>query len=295
MDNIGYYPGCSLLGTAKEYEQSIRHVFSKLGINLIEVDDWSCCGATSAHATNHLLSVALPMRNIILAKKQGLKSLFIPCAACYNRFVVARYEIENRPELRKKIEDVLEEKIETDIEILNMIEMFQRIDRELFLSKRQRDLKGLKVAAYYGCLLVRPNGVTGFDDPEMPSAMEDVVRLTGAETVDWNFKVECCGASHSITNMTVVTTLSKRIIDDAVENGAEAIIVACPMCHSNLDMRQRNIAKMDSQHKSIPIFYLSELVGFSMGIDKEDLGLSLHFIDTESVLARFSTAIVAKE
>ncbi len=125
--------------------------------------------------------------------------------------------------------------------------------------------------------------------------MEDIIKLTGAEPINWNFKVECCGASHSLTNTNVVVTLSKRIIDDAVENGAEAIIVACPMCHSNLDMRQRNISKMDSQHKNIPILYLSELIGLSLGIDRESLGLNLHFVDTESVLSRFSTALVAKE
>ncbi|MCX7959899.1 MAG: CoB--CoM heterodisulfide reductase iron-sulfur subunit B family protein, partial [Deltaproteobacteria bacterium] len=228
--NIGYYPGCSLTGTAKEYDQSIRRVFSELGINLTELDDWSCCGATSAHATNHLLSVALPARNLNLAKKQGLKEIFIPCAACYNRFVVAKYEMENNPEFKKKVENVLEEKIETDVNIINMVEMFQRIDKELILAKRQKELKGLKVAAYYGCLLVRPNSITGFDDAEMPVSMEDIIRLTGAEPVEWNFKVECCGASHSITNLNVVLSLSKRIIDDAADCGAEAIVVACPMC-----------------------------------------------------------------
>lgn len=293
--DIGYYPGCSLMGTAKEYDQSIRRVFSELGINLVELDDWSCCGATSAHATNHLLSVALPARNLSLAKKQGLNEIFIPCAACYNRFIVAKYEMEKNPELKKRVEDIIEEKVDTDIRIVNMVEMFQRVDKELILAKRQKELKGFKVAAYYGCLLVRPNSITQFDDAEMPTSMEEIIKLTGAEPVDWNFKVECCGASHSITNLNVVLTLSKRIIDDAAENGAEAIIVACPMCHSNLDMRQRNISKIDSQHKSMPILYLSELIGLSLGLDKESLGLGLHFTDTEPILSRFSTAIVAKE
>ncbi len=293
--DIGYYPGCSLSGTAKEYGQSIRKVLSELNVNLVEIEDWSCCGATSAHATNHLLSVALPERNINLAISQGLKELFIPCAACYNRFIVAGYELEHNQELKGKVEEILEERVSTDIQLINMIEMFQRIDRELILGKKKRDLKGFKVAAYYGCLLVRPHSITNFDDAEMPGSMEDIIKLTGAEPVDWNFKVECCGASHSITNTDIVIELSKRIINDAIDNGAEAIIVACPMCHSNLDMRQRNIAKSDSQHKNIPVLYLSELVGISLGFDSETLGLNLHFIDTETVLSRFSTAIIAKE
>ncbi|MGC8928424.1 MAG: CoB--CoM heterodisulfide reductase iron-sulfur subunit B family protein [Myxococcota bacterium] len=293
--DIGYYPGCSLTGTAKEYDQSIRRVFSELGINLIEIEDWSCCGATSAHATNHILSIALPARNINIAKRQGLGEIFIPCAACYNRFVVAKYEIENNLDIRKKVEEILEDKVETDVKIINMIEMFMKIGKDHLMAKRIKELKGLKVAAYYGCLLVRPPDVTQFDDAEMPTSMEEIIRLTGAEPVDWNFKIECCGASHSITNTNVVVTLSKKIIDDAVENGAEAIIVACPMCHSNLDMRQRNISKEFAEHRNVPIFYLSELIGLSMGLGKESLGLNLHFIDTESVLSRFSTAIVAKE
>lgn len=293
--DIGYYPGCSLTGTAKEYDQSIRAVFSKLDVNLVEIDDWSCCGATSAHATNHLLSIALPARNLNIAKKQGLSEIFIPCAACYNRFVVAKYEIENHPDIKAQIEEILEEKIETDIRIVNMIEMFQKIGSDVLNAKKVKELKGLKVAAYYGCLLVRPASITQFDDAEMPTSMEEIIKLTGAEPVEWNFKTECCGASHSITNTNVVLTLAKRIIDDAIDSGAEAIVVACPMCHSNLDMRQRNIAKEYSGHKNIPIFYLSELVGLSMGLDKELLGLNLHFINTDSVLSRFSTAIVAKE
>jgi len=293
--DIGYYPGCSLTGTAKEYDQSIRRIFSELGVNLIEVEDWSCCGATSAHATNHLLSLALPLRNINLAKRQGLKELFIPCAACYNRFVVAQYEVNRDASVRKEIENILEETIEADIRIINMIEMFEYIGKDAITARKRKDLKGFKVAAYYGCLLLRPPAVVKFDDPEQPSSMEEIIRLTGAEPIEWSFKTECCGASHSITNTNIVVTLSKRIIDDAREMGAEAIIVACPMCHSNLDMRQRNIAKVDAQHRNMPVLYLSELVGISMGLDREALGLNLHFIDTEPVLSRFSTAIVTKE
>jgi len=293
--DIGYYPGCSLTGTAKEYDQSIRRIFAELGVNLIEIEDWSCCGATSAHATNHLLSLALPLRNINLARKQGLKELFIPCAACYNRFVVAQYEVNRDPSVRKEIENILEEPIEADIRIINMIEMFEHIGKEAIAARKTKDLKGFKVAAYYGCLLLRPPAVVKFDDPEQPTSMEEIIKLTGAEPIEWSFKTECCGASHSITNTDVVVTLSKRIIDDATDMGAEAIIVACPMCHSNLDMRQRNIAKANAQHKNVPILYLSELVGISMGLDKEALGLNLHFIDTDPVLSRFSTALVAKE
>lgn len=293
--DIGYYPGCSLLGTAREYDQSIRRVFSQLGVNLVEIEDWSCCGATSAHATNHLLSIALPLRNFNLASRQGMKEIFIPCAACYNRFVMAKYTINRDPQMRRDVEAILEEEISTDLRLVSMIQIFEKLGKERILSVRQRDLKGFKVAAYYGCLLLRPPAAVEFDDAEEPSSMEEIIKSTGAEPINWNFRTECCGASHSITNPDVVISLSKRIIDDAAEMGAEAIIVACPMCHSNLDMRQRNMAKIDAAHKNIPILYLSELIGLSLGLDKEALGLDLHFIDTDPVLSRFSTTLAVKE
>ncbi len=293
--DIGYYPGCSLTGTAREYDQSIRKVLSELGINLIEIEDWSCCGATSAHATNHLLSVALPLRNFNLAAKQGIKEIFIPCAACYNRFVVAKRDVEQNSQLKKEVEEILEEEVVTNFNIVNMVQIFKMIGKDNILARRQKELSGLKVAAYYGCLLLRPPSAVNFDDAEEPSSMEEIIKFTGAEPINWNFKTECCGASHSITNTNVVLNLSKRIIDDALEMGAEAIVVACPMCHSNLDMRQRNMSKIDSGHKNMPILYLPELVGLSLGLDKESLGLNLHFIDTDPLLSRFSMAIVAKE
>jgi len=150
------------------------------------------------------------------------------------------------------------------------------------------DLSKLNVACYYGCLLVRPYDILKFDDPENPSTMEEVVKATGAKPVDWNFKVECCGASHSIAHTEIVENLSMKILDDAVHHKADVIVVACPMCHSNLDMRQKNIIKHNPGRNKIPILYLSQLIGLSMGLDHKKLGLDLHFIDTAPLIASLS-------
>lgn len=283
---VGYYPGCSLTGTGKEYDMSLRKVASLLDTELEELKDWSCCGATSAHATNHLLSVALPARNLIIAKHQQLKELVAPCAACYNRMMVAKNEVKTKPETARQIADLMGESANTDVDIINIIELFRKIGKEKVTGSVKVDMKGIKAACYYGCLLVRPFAITNFDDAEQPTSMEEIINWSGAQAVDWNYKVECCGGAHSIAHMEIVVDLSKKIIDDAKLHGADVIIVACPMCHSNLDMRQRSIKKQYADHKDIPILYLSEFIGLALGLKPKELGLNLHFIDTTSLLQK---------
>lgn len=276
---VGYYPGCSQEGTAKEYDKSLRKIFNKLEVQVEEINDWSCCGATSGHVTNHLLSLSLAARNLLLAKEQNLSQIFAPCAACYNRLAISKFEIENNKITKNEIEDIFGKALNNLPPVINIIQVFQEIGIDKIVDKKVRNLKDLKVACYYGCLLVRPNKITRFDDPENPSSMEEIVKATGAEVIDWNFKVECCGAAHSVPRKDIVLDLSKRIIDDAVENGANVIVVACPMCHTNLDMRQKAMKKLYNNHKEIPVLYLSELVGLSLGFEPGELGVDLHFID----------------
>jgi heterodisulfide reductase subunit B len=281
---IGYYPGCSANGTGKEYDISLKKVFNLLDVQLEELNDWSCCGATSAHATNHLLSVALPARNLIIAKHQKLSEVVAPCAACYNRLIVTQHELETNPQLKKETSELLGESVGNGISIINIVELFERIGKEKIVEKRKNDLKGIKVACYYGCLLVRPFEITHFDDAEQPSSMEKIISSTGAETVDWNYKIECCGGAHSFAHKEIVVDLSKKIIDDAKLHGADVIVVACPMCHSNLDMRQRAM----KNHQEMPILYLTEFIGLSLGIKPKELGIDLHFISADSLLEKCS-------
>lgn len=275
----GYYPGCSLEGTAKEFDKSLKEVLSKLNCGLKEIEDWSCCGASSAHITSHLLSVALPVRNLLLAKKQGLNDVVAPCAACFSRLLSSQKEMKLDEKTRMKVEDLMEEKFSNGIQIFNLIQLFQKIGLDKIKEEKKVDLSNLKAACYYGCLLVRPAEIVNFDDEENPKTMEEVVKAAGAQTVDWNYKIECCGASHSIAHTDIVEKLSKKILDDAVSHGADVIITACPMCHSNLDMRQKNIIKHNPVHKVIPVLYLSQLVGIALGISYKNLGLNLHYIN----------------
>ena len=279
---IGYYPGCSLSGTGREYDLSLKKVLNLLDVELEEISDWSCCGATSAHATNHLLSTILPVRNLALGKKQNLTELLAPCAACYNRLIVSQYEIEKNPQVKKQAFELFGEFDSKGISIINIIELFQKIGKDKIIEKREIELKGIKAACYYGCLLVRPFEITGFDDSEQPHSMEEIISAAGAVPIDWNYKIECCGASHSIAHKEIAVDLSEKIINDASKHGADVIVVACPMCHSNLDMRQKAMKK----NIKMPVLYLSEFIGLSLGIGANELGLNLHFISSDLLLEK---------
>jgi heterodisulfide reductase subunit B2 len=282
---IGYFPGCSLMGTSKEFDISLREVMKVLEIELIEIQDWSCCGASSAHVTSKLLAASLPARNLILAQKQGLDQILAPCAACYSRLISSQHELKNDSSLKNKVERVLEEKYEEKVRVVNIVEFLQQLGPEIIKKAKKVDLKGMNVATYYGCLLVRPHEITKFDDVEDPQLMDSLVSAKGANVIDWNFKTECCGGGHSISHKNIVTILSKKILDDAKQHGANVVAVACPMCHSNLDMRQIEIKKQGA-YENIPILYLTEIIGLSLGVARDKLGLNLHFINVPETICQ---------
>jgi len=235
---IGYYPGCSMHATAKDYGESLSGVTQALGVELQEVPDWACCGASSAHVTNHLLGVALPARTLATAEEHGMDRIMTPCAACYGRLCSAAVETGQDPELKREVEEVIGHPLQGSVQVLNIVELLQELlpQVEPLLVRR---LEGLKLACYYGCLLLRPHKVTGFDDPEQPESMEALVRAVGAQPVAWNKRVECCGAGFSLARTGSVIRLGRGILDDAAAAGADAVVVACPMCHSNLSPRCR--------------------------------------------------------
>lgn len=289
---LGYYPGCSLEGTAKEFNHSLKEIFNIMQVNLNELNDWSCCGASSAHVTSHLLSVALPARNLVLAQKQGYEEVLAPCAACYSRLVTSQKELKLDEKVRTRVEDLLEEKSVHNLKIYNLIQIFKEIGLNKIKENVKVNISGIKAACYYGCLMVRPLDIAKPDDMENPLDMEEIIHAAGGKSVQWNYKVECCGAGHSIPHTDIVEKLSKNILDDASRHFADVIVVACPMCHSNLDMRQKNIIDHFPNHKVIPILYLSQLIGLAFGLEPKKLGLNLHYINTEPLLQKMKEGAV---
>jgi heterodisulfide reductase subunit B2 len=272
--STGYYPGCSLDGTSREFGESVLAVTRALGMELREIDDWSCCGASSAHVADHRLAVALPARNLALAETQGFDSVVAPCAACYNRLASAARAMATDPAVAGDMSSLLGRKVPSAMAVRNIIELLTECAPAI-KARVTSPFAGFKVACYYGCLLVRPHQVTGFDDAEQPSSMEALARLCGATPVAWNMAVECCGGSFSVCRTGSVIRLGRAIIDDARRAGAQAILVACPMCHSNLDFRQ---AAMRIEGPPLPILFVTDLVGMAIGLAPESLGLQRHFV-----------------
>lgn len=288
---IGYYPGCSLHGTGREYDESVRAVAGVLDIELREVDDWSCCGATSAHSVDPLLATALSARNLALAESGGLKQVLAPCAACYNHLARARNAVADDPKLADDMPRLIGRPFGNSVQARSVVDVLREAIPTI-KAKSVQPLKGVKVACYYGCLLLRPTDVAAGDDPENPSFMEEVCRATGAEPVAWNRRTECCGGSLSIPRVGSVVRLSRAIVNDARSAGAEAIIVACPMCHSNLDFRQQTLNQRGQE--PIPVIYLSELVGLALGLPYESLGLKRHFVSAQNLAKRQPAAAPAE-
>lgn len=284
---IAYFPGCSLHSTARDYDMSFQLVCRKLGIELQEIPHWVCCGASPAHVTSHLLSIALPCKNLVLAEEMGLNTVVAPCAACFNRLKVAKQEVAENSQLKKDVEEVLGKPYGGKVEVKHPLQI---IAEEIGLAKVEkmvrRELQGLKVASYYGCLLVRPLNVVSFDDPEDPQSMDDLVTALGGEALPWAFKTECCGASFSLSETDIVLELSGEILDAALEAGAECILVACPLCQSNLDLRQKGIEKRYGKRFNLPIIYFTELLGLALGLNMHELGLSKHIVDPCKLLQR---------
>jgi heterodisulfide reductase subunit B2 len=291
---FGYYPGCSLHATAREFSESLLTLVKALDVQLEEVEDWACCGASSAHATNHLLGVALPARTLAIAEGQGLDNIVAPCAACYGRLAGAAHEVNGDAALKDKVAGILERPLEEPPEIINVVGFLQQL-LPAIKAKAGTSLDGVKVACYYGCLLVRPHKVTEFDDPEQPESMEQVCAAVGATPVAWNKRIECCGAGFSLSRTGSVIRMGREILDDARAAGAEIVVVGCPMCHSNLDMRQAAMNKGQQGADDLPVLYVTELVGLALGLDPKAMGLHRHYVSTKPLLDRLSTALVASE
>ncbi len=277
MIRIGYYPGCSLPGTAREYDESVRALAPALGIELVEVPDWNCCGASAAHNLNHELSLALPARILSIAEREGLNEILVPCAACFNRLARTRADLLADAALCKRITDSTGMPYTGKSIPVNILDVLSRISPD-YISSKVTNPFDFNTASYYGCLLSRPKDIVQIERHEDPLVMEGLLESVGAHALDWAFKVECCGAGFSVSRTDIVGKLSAKIVNNAVNCGADAIIVACPMCHSNLDMRRPALEKAAKKKFEIPILYITQAIGLALGLDFKKLGLHRHMV-----------------
>ena len=279
MTRFSYFPGCSLHGTAREYDESIRAVAAILGIELAEVQDWCCCGATPAHATDLPAAHALGLWNLAQASRMGEAPVVTGCASCFSRLRAARQELREHPERLAEARVIAGQSVNPRLEVLHLVQVLA--DPEVLAKLKasvKRPLNKLPVACYYGCLLTRPPGEGAVDDAEEPRIMEDLARAVGAEPVDWPLRLDCCGSSLALARPEVVHDLSGKILASAHSRGAKALIVACPLCHSNLDFQQPQAAQARKLDFRMPILYLTQLLGVALGLSERQLGLQRHFV-----------------
>jgi heterodisulfide reductase subunit B len=287
--NYGYYPGCSLHSTGPEYDASFKAVCECLGIELTEVNDWICCGASSAHSVSQLLAAALPIKNLALAEKTGINELVVPCAKCFSRLKKALYETSRNAKLNNAVMDVIESPFQKNVNVVHPLEIFDKIKDNVICEAVTQDLSGLKVVCYYGCLLTRPPKAMAFDEPEYPMTMDRILKTVGATVLDWSYKTDCCGTAFALLGETdVVLTLTQKILENALAVGADAIAVACPLCHANLDTRQKAIDEKYQTNYGIPILYFTQLMGLAFAIEPQKLELSKHFVSPEPILDTLS-------
>jgi heterodisulfide reductase subunit B len=286
MKSIGYYPGCALACSGIELDLSIRALSGLAGVELCEIADWNCCGASSAHSTGHELAVALPYRVLALAEAQGLTEILAPCASCFSRLKGTLVRLRRNPEMLERMAGLTGRACRNSVSVVNVVEYLGRLLKEGLAGKLTSPLKGVKVAAYYGCLLSRGEGIVEGEDAENPTGMEAAIQAAGCEAVPWNFATECCGGAFSLAKPEAVVDLSAAVLGDAEQAGAQMIVAGCPMCHSNLDMRQRAMSAAGRRTRPMPILYLSELLGLAAGIAPKTIGLDRHFTDAMSIAGR---------
>jgi len=300
-DQIAYYPGCSLHSLAAEYDRSIRAVAEALHLELIEPEGWVCCGSSPAHRADPRLALELPLKNLALIEQMGLGEVALPCAMCFNRFRAARHAIEASPTLKAEMETTMGHRFADGPAVRSLLDVLvRRVGFEPITRRVKAPLTGLKVACYYGCLLTRPPGITGAAQAEYPQEMDQLMSTLGATPVDWGGKTTCCGASLSITRTDIVLDLSARILADARAAGADAIVVACPLCHANLDGRQRQmrLTPLPSPHAKrrgrgegageggeVPVFYFTQLMALAFGLGEKAAALSQNMVDPRPLLA----------
>lgn len=277
---IAYYPGCSLEGTARDYAESILGICSLLDIQLEEVPDWNCCGATAAHSIDHRAGIELAGRNLKQAAQMPHRDMLVPCPMCFNRLKTAARVLQGDQKSRYNI------KLEADLPKIWDLANFYATDKMLERVAKQvkKPLAGLKVVCYYGCMTNRPPKITGATDYENPQSIDRIIRNLGANAIPWAYKTDCCGASQVLSRLDIVSKLVGKLYDMAQRVGAEAIVVSCQMCQANLDMYQKKFETEWGKSFTLPVYYFSELIGLACDIKGVGKWLSRHITDPFTLL-----------
>ena len=284
---VSYYPGCTLKNAAQNFEDSTLYILNQLGASVEELKEWYCCGTVFSLASDDLIRQLAPIRNLIRVKESGSDTMMTLCAMCYNTLKRANERMKNDPESLEKINNFMTKEsvdYKGDVKIQHLLELLRdEIKFETVAEKVVKPLKKLKISSYYGCLLVRPKEI-GFDDAENPTVLEDLMTVLGSEPVDFPRKTECCGAYQTVDNPESVAERTYQILNSARGQGAEIVVVSCPLCAFNLDHRQKETAKKFPGFQTMPVLYFTQVMAIALGCPEETLRFDLHYIDPRPIL-----------
>jgi len=282
-----YYPGCSLNTKAKGFDNSVRASARALGLELVELETWNCCGATFPLLVDNMLDLAGPAQVLISARQAG-ERLAVACSTCYNVLKRTNRVIREDEDSREKLNFFLEADYSGDLEVLDLLQILRDdIGFDKVKEAVKKPLSELKVAAYYGCMVLRPPDEVAYDDPENPRALDDLMTALGAEAVDYSHRGECCGAYLAIKSVDVTAEMSFTILASAQRSGAELVVTNCPLCQFNLDRMQKAMGSRHAGFQPIPVLYFTQLMGIALGLDSEGFELDRHYVDPRPLLADY--------
>jgi len=282
---VAYYPGCSLHSSAPEYGETTQAVAEVLDLELVEPPGWVCCGSSPAHSSDHTLATVLPMRTLATVEQMGLDTVTAPCSSCYARLKTAAHTVAHDEAMAQEVESQLDYAYRGTVNVQHLLDtLVDRVGLDKIKSSVQKPLAGLKVACYYGCLVTRPSKITEADHPEYPTKMDDLVKALGAEPIDWSYKTDCCGGALGLTQTPLALEMTRKILQNARDCGADVIAAVCPLCHVNLDARQSHIG-LDSP---IPVLYGTQLMALAFGLGEKGAALNKNMVDPRPVLSNYT-------
>ncbi len=283
-----YYPGCTLKTSAKNLEKSAVAIMEKLGHELTEMEDWNCCGVVSSLTDDDLMHHLAPLRNLIHVEDEGEDKIVTLCDMCCNTLKQTNLRMKEKPEDLETLNLFMdrENDYKGTVKVLHFLEFLRdEVGFDVLKKMVKNPLKGMKLMPYYGCMLLRPREVS-IDDAEEPTIMKDLFTALGAEVIDNPFKIECCGSYHTIEEKNIVSNRAYRITKFAVDRGSDAIVLSCPLCRYNLDVRGKEAEKIYNNYKQVPVYYYTQLIAVALGLDPKCCGFGDHAVDPVLLLKK---------
>ena len=285
---VPYFPGCTLNTTGKGFDNAVRASTAAVGLDLVELPEWNCCGATYPLIIDNMLELAAPAHVLVAAREEG-NTVTTACTTCYNVLKRTNKFIRDHEEERDRINAFVEAEYDGEVGVKDILHLLR--DDVGFDAVRDRvevPLKELKVASYYGCMVLRPPDEVAYDDPDHPQSLDDLMDALGATPVEFPHKNECCGAYLAVKDPGITREMVYTILRSAQAAGAEAVATNCPLCQFNLDKQQAEMIKSHAGYQAIPIFYFSQLMGLALGLDASDYGWEKHYVDVRPLMSRFT-------